>query len=77
MISWNYRFVRVGESVGIHEAYYEDDEREVVVSATATPVSVYGDTDHECVKQLRQMLDDVSKYPEIIDMKDVGRKDDY
>lgn len=63
-MSWNYRFVQVGDTVGIYEVYYEGDKP---VSRTEDPVSLQGETEVSIRDDLEQLSEDLQKHPEVLE----------
>lgn len=63
-MSWNYRFVQVGDTVGIYEVYYEGDKP---TARTEDPVSLHGETEVAIRDDLEQLSEDLQKHPEVLE----------
>ena len=66
-MTWNYRLIRHGEYVALHEVYYDGGGK--VTSWTADPISFVADLDEGAegvIGSLEMALADARKYPVLI-----------
>jgi hypothetical protein len=61
-MTWNYRVIKIGEEVGIHEVYYDEEGNPSSYTANPVAVSSYTEDGADSLKWiLERMLEGVCK----------------
>jgi len=59
LMHWNYRMVRKGDYIEIHEVYYDADDKPVMV--TENGIVVGGDTEAEVMVDMKLYLEAIAR----------------